>query len=77
MYQRILVPLDTSSTSQCGLREAIRLAADQKARLLILHVVDDFTTLVETARSFIPVIAPDWTDHNLHDPGIMLLELLA
>ncbi|MGZ5786124.1 MAG: universal stress protein [Ramlibacter sp.] len=47
MYQRILVPVDTSSTSQCGLREAIRLAADQKARLLILHVVDDFTTLVE------------------------------
>jgi nucleotide-binding universal stress UspA family protein len=47
MYQRILVPLDTSSTSQCGLREAIRLAADQKARLLLLHVVDDFTTLVE------------------------------
>jgi nucleotide-binding universal stress UspA family protein len=47
MYQRILVPLDTSSTAQCGLREAIRLVADQKARLLILHVVDDFTTLVE------------------------------
>jgi predicted phage baseplate assembly protein len=37
----------------------------------------DFTTLVETARSFIPAVAPEWTDHNLHDPGIMLLDLLA
>jgi hypothetical protein len=37
----------------------------------------DFATLVETARSFIPVVAPEWTDHNLHDPGIMLLDLLA
>jgi uncharacterized protein (TIGR03382 family) len=22
-------------------------------------------------------VAPDWTDHNVHDPGITLLEALA
>jgi len=37
----------------------------------------DFESLVETARSLIPAITPRWTDHNIHDPGIMLLELLA
>src|SRR5262249_23344136 len=33
--------------------------------------------LVDEARALIPVYAPEWTDHNLHDPGITLIELLA
>ena len=33
--------------------------------------------LVEEGRSLIPLYAPDWTDHNVHDPGITLLELFA
>jgi hypothetical protein len=37
----------------------------------------DFAKLVEFGRSIIPTYAPDWTDHNYHDPGIMLIELLA
>jgi hypothetical protein len=37
----------------------------------------DFEQLVEEARGLIQRYAPDWTDHNLHDPGITLLELLA
>lgn len=37
----------------------------------------DFEQLVEEARARIPRYAPEWTDHNLHDPGITLLELLA
>jgi Baseplate J-like protein len=36
-----------------------------------------FDALVEQGRSLIPRFAPDWTDHNLHDPGITLLDLLA
>jgi len=36
-----------------------------------------FDALVEEGRSLIPRYAPDWTDHNLHDPGITLLDLLA
>jgi hypothetical protein len=37
----------------------------------------DFEALLEEARGRIPRYAPEWTDHNLHDPGITLLELLA
>ncbi len=37
----------------------------------------NFEQLVELARSMLPEYAPRWTDHNLHDPGIMLIELLA
>lgn len=37
----------------------------------------DFETLMEQARGFIPRYAPAWTDHNIHDPGITLLELAA
>ena len=33
--------------------------------------------LVEEGRSLIPLYAPDWTDHNIHDPGITLIELFA
>ena len=36
-----------------------------------------FDALVEQGRALIPRYAPDWTDHNLHDPGITLLDLLA
>jgi hypothetical protein len=24
-----------------------------------------------------PLTVPDWTDHNVHDPGVTMLELLA
>ena len=41
MYQRILVPVDGSHTSTLGLQEAIRLAIDQRARLRLIHVVDE------------------------------------
>ncbi len=47
MYQRILVPLDGSATSERGMREAIKLATGQQATLFFLHVVDDFRMLVE------------------------------
>ena len=48
MYQRILVPVDGSATAEQGLREAIKLAKGQDTRLLFLHVVDDYTMLIET-----------------------------
>jgi nucleotide-binding universal stress UspA family protein len=41
MYSHILAPVDGSQASNRGLREAIRLAKDQKAKLLLLHVVDE------------------------------------
>ena len=41
--------------------------------------LDDRTwaDLVEEGRGLIPQFAPEWTDHNAHDPGITLIELLA
>jgi nucleotide-binding universal stress UspA family protein len=43
MYQRILVPVDGSSTSQRGLAEAISLARLTQGRLRLLHVIDELS----------------------------------
>ncbi|RPF28989.1 hypothetical protein [Georgenia muralis] len=37
----------------------------------------EFDQLVDLARGEIPRYAPDWTDHNVHDPGMTLVDLLA
>lgn len=62
IYQRILVPIDGSATSERALQEAIRLA-DGKARLRVIYVFEeilplnaedytyiDYAALQETAR---------------------------
>ncbi|MFN9371778.1 MAG: baseplate J/gp47 family protein [Planctomycetaceae bacterium] len=36
-----------------------------------------WSDLVEEGRAQIPRYAPPWNDHNVHDPGITLIELLA
>ncbi|HTS41247.1 MAG TPA: universal stress protein [Xanthobacteraceae bacterium] len=41
MYKQILVAVDGSETSNLALREAIKLAKDQKAKLRLVHVVDE------------------------------------
>jgi nucleotide-binding universal stress UspA family protein len=41
-YRRILVAVDGSPASGKGLREAIRLARAEGAKLFIVHVVDEF-----------------------------------
>ncbi len=43
MYQRILVPVDGSPTSNRGLQEAIALARLTHGRIRLLHVVDPMT----------------------------------
>jgi predicted phage baseplate assembly protein len=42
-------------------------------------VLDDrkFQDIVSEARSLIPRYCPGWTDHNLSDPGITMIELFA
>ncbi|MFV2022533.1 hypothetical protein [Micromonospora sp. LOL_023] len=37
----------------------------------------DYDDLVGEARSLIPVLLPEWTDHNPSDPGTVLVEMLA
>src|SRR5215813_6471181 len=36
-----------------------------------------FEDLVREAKRRIPLYTPEWTDHNLSDPGIAMLELFA
>ncbi|OQW41133.1 MAG: universal stress protein [Proteobacteria bacterium SG_bin4] len=41
MYQRIIVPIDGSTTSEYALDEAIKFAQQQKAHIIVLHVIED------------------------------------
>ena len=41
MFKRILVPVDASRASAAGLRMAIDIARDQKARLRLVHLGKD------------------------------------
>lgn len=41
-YQRILVGVDGSPAAARGLREAVRLAKEERAQLFIVHVVNEF-----------------------------------
>ncbi|MEO5817967.1 MAG: baseplate J/gp47 family protein [Gemmatimonadaceae bacterium] len=36
-----------------------------------------WSDLVDEGRALIPRFAPAWTDHNIHDPGVTLIELFA
>src|SRR6185437_4962027 len=42
-------------------------------------ILDDrrFQDIVDEAKSRIPRYCPEWTDHNVSDPGIALIELFA
>jgi nucleotide-binding universal stress UspA family protein len=44
-YRKILVAVDGSPAATKGLREAIRLAKEERAQLVILHAVDEFYAL--------------------------------
>ena len=46
-YSRILVPVDGSAPSECGLREAIRIALPMHARLFVLNVVNEFPLMMD------------------------------
>ena len=50
LYRRVLVPVDGSPTSLRGVREAIRLATNQRARLRLVHVVDE-TVIIGAAEA--------------------------
>lgn len=41
-YKRILVPVDGSATAAKGMAAAIRLAKQSRAKLLLLHVVEEY-----------------------------------
>lgn len=47
--------------------------------MLLSRRLDDqrFQEIVEQAEGRLPWLCPVWTDHNAHDPGITILELMA
>ncbi|WP_036303562.1 universal stress protein [Methylotenera sp. L2L1] len=47
MYKQILCPIDGSSTSNCGMVEAINLAKTLDAKLRFLHVVDTYFPILD------------------------------
>lgn len=51
MYSRILVPIDGSPTAERGLQEALALARQLDASVVLLYVVDSYPMMVEMATS--------------------------
>ncbi|MDO9151905.1 MAG: universal stress protein [Methylotenera sp.] len=47
MYKHILCPIDGSSTSNCGMVEAISLAKALQANLRFLHIVDTYFPILD------------------------------
>src|ERR1700730_11859983 len=41
MYAKILVPVDGSETSTCGLNEAIKIARRLESRIRLVHIVNE------------------------------------
>ena len=70
MYKRILVPIDGSDTGRRGLKEAITLAAEQKATLCLLHVTSDYPVMAEVAS----MVDMEKYRDRLHQYGRGLLE---
>lgn len=60
MYQRILVPIDGSPTSDRGLAEAIAIARLTGGTLRLVHVLDEliFTTGFETGATYMNTVLP-------------------
>jgi len=57
-YKRILVPVDGSPTSTKGLKAAIKLARESRGRLLLLHVVEEYSAFIspEVGASIGPIL---------------------
>jgi nucleotide-binding universal stress UspA family protein len=74
MFHRILVPIDGSPTSNRGLEEAIDLASDQKAKICLLHVVDELVvTGVADGMMYMPPSYIDEFTRALRENGKKLL----
>src|SRR3712207_160373 len=49
------------------------------ALLSLAPNLDDrsFQDIVDEAKRLIPQVCPEWTDHNVSDPGVAMIELFA
>ena len=57
-YKRILVPVDGSPTSAKGMKAAIKLARESRGKLVLLHVVEEYSAFVapEIGTSIGPIL---------------------
>jgi len=57
----------------------IKVSQQDRSWGIKIPQLDDvtFAELINEAKKLIPQYAPEWTDYNLHDPGITIIELLA
>lgn len=57
-YKRILVPVDGSPTAAKGMKAAIRLARESRGKLLLLHVVEEYSAFMapEVGASIGPIL---------------------
>lgn len=70
MYDKILVPLDGSPTSQRGFEEAVALARVMKSTLVLVHVIDT----VPLALDMVPATSLQDISDGLRKQGQGLLE---
>jgi nucleotide-binding universal stress UspA family protein len=73
MYDKILVPLDGSPTSERGFEEAVALARVMKSKLVLMHVIDTAPVAVDMVG---PVTWQDVSD-GLRKHGQGLLDRAA
>ncbi len=57
-YRRILVPVDGSPTAAKGMKAAIKLARESRGKLLLLHVVEEYSAFIspEVGASIVPIL---------------------
>jgi len=69
MFERILVALDGSTTSDAGLRAALELAVDQRATVYALHVVDDAALVPSVDAAYLPSVYLDRYYEEMREQG--------
>ena len=57
-YKRILVPVDGSPTAAKGMKAAIKLVRENRGKLLLLHVVEEYSAFIapEVGASLGPIL---------------------
>lgn len=57
-YKRILVPVDGSPVALKGMKEAIKIAREGRGRVLLLHVVEEYSAFIspEAGASIVAVL---------------------
>ena len=73
MFKRILVAVDGSPASNAGLKSAIALAVDQRAALLVLHVINDTAIAVNFEGGHLPASYVDTFHKTLQENGRRIL----